>query len=66
MRQSAGAFLEASPIRVSGYGGKGAFGGDSMASAEEVRRALQRISCWRDILWQSVLDEFAERNAPGG
>lgn len=63
MRQSAGAFLKASPIRVSGYGGKGAFGGDSMASAEEVRQALQRISRWRDLLWQSVLDEFVEHDA---
>ena len=34
-----------------------------MASAEEIRQTRQRISRWRDILWQSVLDEFAERNA---
>ena len=34
-----------------------------MASAEEIRQTRQRISRWRDILWQSVLNEFAERNA---
>lgn len=34
-----------------------------MASAEEIRQTRQRISRWRDILWQSVLDEFAERSA---
>jgi uncharacterized membrane protein YccC len=34
-----------------------------MASAEELRRALQRLIRWRDLLWQSVLDEFVERDA---
>jgi hypothetical protein len=34
-----------------------------MASAEEIRRTHQQISRWRDLLWQSVLDEFAERDA---
>ena len=34
-----------------------------MTNAEEIRQTRQRISRWRDLLWQSVLDEFAERNA---
>lgn len=34
-----------------------------MASAEEIRRARQWMSRWRDLLWQSALDEFAERHA---
>lgn len=39
--------------------------GGIMASAEEIRRAYQRVGRWSDLLWQSVLDEFAERDAIG-
>ena len=34
-----------------------------MASAEMIRLARQRTGRWRDLLWQSVLDEFEERDA---
>lgn len=34
-----------------------------MASAEKIRLERQRTGRWRDLLWQSVLDEFAERDA---
>lgn len=34
-----------------------------MVSAETIRFARQRTGRWRDLLWQSVLDEFAERDA---
>lgn len=34
-----------------------------MVSAETLRLARQRTGRWRDLLWQSVLDEFAERDA---
>ena len=36
-----------------------------MVSAEEIRRARQLVGRWRDLLWQSVPDEFAERDATG-
>jgi hypothetical protein len=36
---------------------------DIMLSAEAIRREHQRVGRWRDLLWQSVLDEFAERDA---
>jgi predicted TPR repeat methyltransferase len=36
---------------------------DTMASAETIRKALHRVGRWRDLLWESVLDEFAERDA---
>ncbi len=36
-----------------------------MTNAEEIRQARQLVSRWRDLLWQSVLDEFAERDATG-
>jgi hypothetical protein len=34
-----------------------------MASAETIRKARQRVGRWCDLLWESVLDEFAERDA---
>jgi hypothetical protein len=37
--------------------------GTLWGSAEEIRRERQRVGRWRDLLWQSVLNEFAERDA---
>jgi CheB methylesterase len=37
-----------------------------MASADTIRQARQRVGRWRDLLWESVLDEFAERDAHRG
>jgi hypothetical protein len=33
-----------------------------MTSAETIRQVHQLAGRWRDLLWQSVLDEFAERD----